>query len=44
MGWVRRQLDRLASTRLTTRLTGELADEYERLAQRERELIEVRRS
>ena len=39
---VRRQLDRLAMTRLTTRLDGELEAEYERLAERERELMQSR--
>ena len=38
---VRRQLDRLAMTRLTTRLDGELEAEYERLSERERELMQL---
>jgi hypothetical protein len=39
---VRRQLDRLAMTRLTIRLDPELEAQYERLAERERELIAER--
>jgi hypothetical protein len=39
---IRRELDRLAMTRLTTRLDSRLEAEYERLAERERELMELR--
>ena len=39
---VRRELDRLAMTRLTVRLDGELEEQYQRLAERERELMRER--
>jgi len=39
---VRRELDRLAMTRLTIRLDGELEAQYERLAERERKLMRER--
>jgi hypothetical protein len=42
LDWVRRQLDRLAMTRLITWLDEELQTEYEHLARRERQLMAAR--
>lgn len=40
--WVRRELDRLVTTRLMTRLDTELEEAYERLCVRERQLMAAR--
>lgn len=42
LDWVRRELERLVTTRLMTRLDGELEAAYERLCRRERQLMAAR--